>query len=127
MASSLEDKQRYIHQGNEYRVGGEADARAKATTLEQAAAAAANDLLQTARGETSAFLELRDALKNNPMATRLRMQLQTLERLLGGKKLVLVLDPGRTVVPMPATNAASRGSTAPLFNNSRPAPGQENN
>jgi uncharacterized membrane protein YraQ (UPF0718 family)/regulator of protease activity HflC (stomatin/prohibitin superfamily) len=111
VASSLEDKQRYVRQAEEYRVRRQAAARANAAVLEESAQAQAHAALQLAEGDAQAFLALRAALAQNPEANHLRLQLETLEKLLGGKRLVLVLDPGRVVVPIPADG----GQTAPLF------------
>jgi modulator of FtsH protease HflK len=111
VASSLEDKQRYVRQAEEYRVRRQAAARANAAILEESAQAQAHASLQLAEGDAQAFLALRAALAQNPEANHLRLQLETLEKLLGGKRLVLVLDPGRVVVPIPADGS----QTAPLF------------
>lgn len=122
VASSLEDAQRYMQDGLEYRVRRLAEARAQVTVILEAAQAEANAQLQTAHGEAKAFTDLRNAIQLNPIANRLRLQLETLEKWLLGKKLVLVLDPGRRAMPLPGTS----GNTAPVFGSAQPGFNEEN-
>jgi uncharacterized membrane protein YraQ (UPF0718 family)/regulator of protease activity HflC (stomatin/prohibitin superfamily) len=121
VATSLEDKQRYVQQAIEYRTRRLADARAQVTVTIEGAKAQANSLLHTARGEAHAFNELRAAMNENPVANRLRLKLETMEKWLLGKKLVLVLDPGRRAVPLPPTG----GTSAPVFGSVQPGLSEE--
>jgi len=123
VATSLEDKQRYVQQGIEYRVRREADARAKVATLEEASMADANAVLQTARGKANAFNQLRAALQQNREGNRLRLQFDALQKWLKGKNLVLILDPGRVAIPLPGGKS---DVAAPVFGTTQPDLRQEN-
>jgi len=121
VATSLEDQQRYVQQAIEYRTRRMADARAQVMVTVEGAKAEADNVLQTARGEAKAFDELRQALQQNPAANRLRLKLETIEKWLLGKKLVLVLDPGRRAMPLPRTNSP----VSPVFGSAQPGLGKE--
>jgi regulator of protease activity HflC (stomatin/prohibitin superfamily) len=64
------------------------------------AEAHADKLLQRARGDTAAFLELLAAQAPAPELFRARMRLEAAERALAGSDLTLVLDPRIEPVPV---------------------------
>ena len=121
VATSLEDQQRYLQQAEEYKRRRFADARAQVTVTIEAAKAEANNLLQRARGEAQAFNELRATFNANPQANQFRLSLEAIENWLLGKKLVLVLAPGRRAVPLPK----SGGTQPPVFGSVQPGLGEE--
>ncbi len=117
VASSLEDKQRYVQQALEYQNRRMADAAAQVKVTVEAARADAVVTLETARGEANAFNELRAAFEQNSEANYLRLRLEAIEKWLTDKKLVLVLDPGRRAVPLPSTS----NNNAPVFGSPPPS------
>lgn len=91
VASALEDHERYIRQAESYRNSTVAAARAQSYRSRAEAEADSTTRVARARGEAAGFTALEAASRNARSVTRLRLYLETAER---------VLPPTRLIVPV---------------------------
>ncbi|MBI4881077.1 MAG: SO_0444 family Cu/Zn efflux transporter [Planctomycetes bacterium] len=95
VASAFEDKQRQIRAAEGYQREKTARARGTAYRIEQEAEAARDRSVNAASGEVAAFLALLEALHGGGRdITLLRLRHEAAEQVLGGCRLVLLLDDG---------------------------------
>ncbi len=80
VASSLEDREREIHEGNAYAAETAAEAQGEAAAVTEQARADAARARALARGTTAAFVGISAVHEQHPRVTETRLYLETLER-----------------------------------------------
>jgi HflK protein len=90
VTTALEEKEKKINDAQAYQYKEEARARGKAKEARLAAQADKYDRIQRAHGGADRFAAVADAYAQQPELARLRLYLQTMERLLVGRKKVIL-------------------------------------
>jgi hypothetical protein len=86
VASSVEDRQREIHEGSAYAAETTAQAQGEAAAVTERARADAARARALARGATSAFVAISAVHERHPRVTETRLYLETLERSLAAPR-----------------------------------------
>ncbi|MBN1825201.1 MAG: SO_0444 family Cu/Zn efflux transporter [Candidatus Eisenbacteria bacterium] len=94
VASAQEDRARMIHEAYVYWEGAVNGARGQAARIVADAEAAHSERVASARGAAAKFLALQEASAEEPGSIRLRLYLETMERILPGCRTVIRPDPG---------------------------------
>ena len=110
--SAREDRARFINEGEAYREDIVPRARGEAARNVQAAEAFKVERIRTATGEANRFLERLREYRNHPEATRRRLYLEMMERILPRVEVVVVDDEiGSNVLPfLPLTDQDGTGN-----------------
>ena len=109
--SAREDRARFINEGEAYREDIVPKARGDAARIVQAAEAFKVERVRTATGEASRFLERLREYRSHPEATRHRLYLEMMERILPRVEVIVVDDDiGSNVLPfLPLTDQQGSG------------------
>lgn len=94
VVSAREDKEKTIHQATAYKNDILPKARGEAASLVNKAKGDAEERVKVAEGEAGRFLALWKEYKKNPSITKERLLLETLQRVLPGKDVVIDLGGG---------------------------------
>ena len=94
VASAQEDRARMIHEAHVYWEGAVNGAKGQAARIVADAEAAKAGRVASAWGAASKFTAIREAAEDTPRSTRLRLYLETVERVLPGCRTVIRPDPG---------------------------------
>lgn len=116
VASSLEDKERHVREGEKYEIEKVASARATAYASEQLAMSEKVAKTDGARGNIAAFVALKEVMPPSDSVNRFRLRMEAAERSLRGANLVLVLDDDVDVV----LTTGATGMRAATLNPLRP-------
>jgi regulator of protease activity HflC (stomatin/prohibitin superfamily) len=90
VASAREEKESKINEAKAYQVEAEAMARAQLAARPLLAEGFQHDRRQRATGEAARFTEMARASQENPDLTRLRLYLQATEKLLAGRRKIIL-------------------------------------
>jgi modulator of FtsH protease HflK len=110
------DLERAQNEGQTYANRVVPEARGRAAKIIQDAEAYREQTVAEAKGQTSRFLQVYDQYRKAPDVTRLRMYLETMERVLGGTdKTIIDIGPrsGPGVVPYLPLNGVTQSPQAP--------------
>ncbi len=110
--SAREDRARFINEGEAYREDIVPKARGEAARIVQAAEAFKVERVREATGNASRFLERLREYRNHPEATRRRLYIEMMERILPRVEVIVVDDEiGANVLPfLPLTDQESTGA-----------------
>ena len=101
VASALEDKERFEHEAEAYRIGTLTKARGTAASVLEDAQAYAASVTKESQGRAVAFQSFLKAYQEDPKSTLLRMQLDTLPRSLKGARVIFQLGEDVDIVNLP--------------------------
>jgi membrane protease subunit HflK len=105
------DLERAVNEAQTYANRVVPEARGKAARIIQDAEAYRSQTVAEATGQTSRYLKIFEEYKKAPDVTRLRMYLETMERVLGGTDKIILdsgTQPGGGVVPYLPLNELTR-------------------
>ena len=110
--SAREDRARFINEGEAYREDIVPRARGEAARVVQAAEAFKVERVREATGSASRFLERLREFRNHPEATRRRLYIEMMERILPRVEVIVVDDEiGANVLPfLPLTDQGTTGA-----------------
>ncbi len=98
--SAREDRARFINEGQAYREDIVPRARGEAARVEQAAEAFKVERIREATGQANRFISRLAEYRNHPEATRQRLYLETMQRILPNVKVIVVdEDIGSNILP----------------------------
>jgi membrane protease subunit HflK len=101
------DLERSVNEAQTYANRVVPEARGRVAQITQAAEAYRQQTVAEATGQTARFLKIYDEYKKAPDVTRLRMYLETMERVLGGTNKIILDSSGSGVVPYLPLNELS--------------------
>jgi membrane protease subunit HflK len=117
------DLERSVNEAQTYANRVVPEARGRVAQITQAAEAYRQQTVAEATGQTARFLKIYDEYKKAPDVTRLRMYLETMERVLGGTNKIILDSSGSGVVPYLPLNELSNqrpaNPAAPTSSNSQ--------
>jgi hypothetical protein len=91
VASSLEDKEKVIHSAYKYALDTVIRSRGEAVKIEKDADSFKLNIISQSEGEATSFLERYKAYSVDPMLTRFRMYIESIEESLNGANVIFML------------------------------------